>query len=116
MSFHALLLYILLLFPTFLPALAHSTHGEYKGEREPPFEKIYVTHADLCTFCDGTYYYDEKGETHKVRTVLHDDQGMYILLIKYQCPLCGLCYDEKEPDGEHGCPIFKRRYTKYVWD
>lgn len=115
-SFFALLFKVLLLLPTVLPALELMSHGEYKGEIEPPFEKIYVEQSDLCTFCNGTYYYDPSGEPHKINALLYDEQGMYILLIKYQCPLCGLCYNEKNPGGECGCPILKRRYGKYVWD
>lgn len=111
-----LLFTLLFLFPFTLPALAQTYHDEFKGPKCEPFEKIYVKQCQLCTFCDGTYYYDDKGVPHKVDTVLHDDQGMYILLIKYQCPLCGLSWDDKFPDEEHGCPILKRRYHKYVWD
>jgi|GEM_PF-5891955 len=114
--FSSTLAAFLCVLPAILPALAETYHDEYKGAREPAFEKIYVKQCDLCTFCDGTYYYDEAGEPHKVGTVLHDDQGMYVLLIKYQCPLCGLSWDDKTPDDEHGCPILKRRYHKYIWD
>lgn len=109
------LICLLLLTPCLLSALATTCNDRYKQQCEPAFEKIYVKQCQLCTFYDGTYYFDEEGNSTKVKAVLHDYDGMYIILVKHQCPLCGRCWEGDEPDDEHGCPIFQREVLPSLW-
>lgn len=51
-------------------------------EGEKPFEKIYVTYNDIVTMPDGVYFVDKSGKRTKVRALLHDWDGMYVMLIK----------------------------------
>ncbi len=88
---------------------------DHKTPREPAFEKIYVTHDQLVTFADGVYYYAPDGTSCKAHTVSFEEDGMFIITIKHQCPLCGRCWSETTPDEEWGCPIFKRRVHPKIW-
>lgn len=97
---------------TFCQGLRFSS--DHKQDKEPAFEKIYVKSSDLVTLPDGTYYYDETGKPIKIRALLHDVDGMYIILVTHQCPLCGKCYS-KEMDEEYDCPIYKLRISPRVW-
>lgn len=94
--------------------LAFSPFFIYASEL-PPFEKIYVTQNQLVTFPDGTYYYDEMGNSTKVKTILCDSRGMYILIVRYQCPSCGRCWEKNKPDEGYECPIFHRQYGPWIW-
>ena len=92
-----------------------SFSAEHKDPIEPAFQKIHVQPNELVSTPDGTYYIDENCQMTKVKTILGDEDGLYVILIRYQCPLCGRTYSEKEPDDEYGCPIFKRRVNSKIW-
>ncbi len=81
---------------------------------EPAFEKVYFCAAQIVSFPDGIYY-KERGELKKIRTVLHDEQGMYTLSIQHQCPLCGRYWAKGEVPEEYSCPIYKKRFLRTVW-
>jgi hypothetical protein len=89
--------------------------SDHKGPIEPAFEKIYVSHDQLVTFADGVYYFAPDGTSVKARTVSFDEDGMFIITINHQCPLCGRCWSETTPDEEYDCPIFKRRVHPKIW-
>lgn len=55
---------------------------EFLIEEGKPFDKIYVTYNDIVTMPDGIYYVDKAGERTKVRALLHDWDGMYVMVIK----------------------------------
>lgn len=96
-------------------AQSMSFNDEYKHQDEPAFEKIYVTPDQLCTFSDGVYYFDDEGNSSKVRATLHDLDGLYVLIVKHQCPLCGKAWSTAEPDDGYGCPIYQRRFHPRIW-
>lgn len=88
----------------------------YKQHKEPAFEKIYVKSWQLITMPDGLYYYDDEGGSCKIKTVLADYDGMYILVVRKQCPLCGRCSSGFETDSdEWDCPIPKPKIHPRVW-
>lgn len=103
------------------PAFAlqeHWTKG-FRNEREfespPAFEKIYISRDQVVGLPDGTYVRHSCGNLEKVRALLEDCDGLYVLLIETQCPLCGCCYKGKEPPEGMGCPIYQRESRPYVW-
>lgn len=93
-----LILFILVAFKAF--------SQESCSARLPPFEKIYVTQEQLAAFHDGIYFYDQTGQRTKVKTLQTDCQGKYILIVYYQCPLCGRCWPNGKPHEGYCCPIF----------
>lgn len=109
------LLILLMGIPLALAGMGKTFNDEHKHFTEPPFEKIYVRPDQLCTFENGVYYFDEGGKTRKVRAVLNDCDGTYVIFIKHQCPLCGRSWNNNEPDEGYGCPIFQRRYHPSTW-
>jgi hypothetical protein len=92
-----------------------SFSAEHKNPIEPAFEKVYVQIDQLVSTPNGTYYIDDNDQMTKVKSVLGDEDGLYVILIRYQCPLCGKTYSEKEPDAEYDCPIFKRKINSKIW-
>lgn len=92
-----------------------SYSSEHKGPFEPPFEKIYIDPSQLVTMPDGVYYCDEVEGMLKARCVLTDCDGMFVIRVTHQCPLCGRCYEGKFLDEEYGCPIFQRHVHPRVW-
>lgn len=96
----------------------HWTKG-FRNEREfeapPAFEKIYVTREQIVCMQDGTYMRHACGNLEKVRALLEDCEGLYVLLIETQCPLCGVCYKGKAPPEGMGCPIYETETRPYVW-
>lgn len=48
----------------------------------PPFEKIYVKPGELLCTPYGTYYLSPSGKQEKVRTVLSDCCGCYVIKIQ----------------------------------
>lgn len=111
----ALIIILLLAFQGSLFAQGMSFPSDHKHPIEPAFEKIYVQGCQLVTMPDGLYYFDDNGGSTKVKTVLFDEDGMYVIVINYQCPLCGRTYANKVPDDEYGCPIFMRQVHPKVW-
>lgn len=87
----------------------------YKGETEAAFEKIYIDRSQLVHMPDGVYYYDDNGQEIKVKTLLCDKQGLYILRVCYQCQLCGRTYIDRMPEDEEGCPIYERELMPGIW-
>jgi hypothetical protein len=100
--------------PLWVEGQAMVLPSTYKGERQPAFEKIYVTQSQLIHMPDGLYY-ENQGQQVQVNTLLYDAKGMYILRIYYQCPLCGHVYLDKMPEGEEGCPIYEREILPGIW-
>ncbi len=98
-----------------LGAQAMTLDPYHKSPIAPPFEKIYINPNCLVDMPDGLYYYHANGYAEKVRTLRHDCNGFYILRIEYQCPLCGRTYLDKEPDADHGCPLFMRQILPKIW-
>lgn len=85
-------------------------------ESKPPaFEKIYVTRDVILSMQDGIYLKHSCGNLQKVRCLRHDCEGMYVLLIETQCPLCGACYSGKEPPEGMCCPMFEVQTRQNVW-
>jgi hypothetical protein len=87
----------------------------HRPNSEPPFEKIYVQPYQLVSMPDGLYYYEDSKCPLKVNAVLQDEEGMYIIMVKYQCPLCGRSYRNKYPDDEHACPLFMKAVMPNIW-
>ncbi len=55
---------------------------DYVFEEEgPPFQKIYITYADLVTTPDGVFYFNKEGYPSFVKLVYHDWDGMYIMIV-----------------------------------
>lgn len=82
---------------------------------EPAFEKIYVHPHQLVNMPDGLYYYDDYGCSTKVKTVLGDENGTYLVMVKYQCPICGRTHANATPDEGYGCPIFMKQVLPAIW-
>jgi hypothetical protein len=96
----------------------HWTKG-FRNERHfdapPAFEKVYVSKEEIVSFPDGIYLKHACGNLEKVRALREDCEGLYVLLIETQCPLCGCCYKGKEPPEGMGCPIYLQEIRPYVW-
>lgn len=90
--------------------------GNTNLSKEPPFEKIYIDKSQLVTFYDGTYYFDDMGNSMKVKTISSDCNGMYLLVIRYQCPSCGRCWENHQADEGYDCPLFKREVMPGRWE
>src|SRR5215472_9174852 len=105
----ALTIIFLLVFHSSLSGQGLSFPATHKNPIEPAFEKIYVNSSQIVTMPDGKYYFDDNGKSTKAKAVLCDEDGMYVILINYQCPLCGRTYANSVPDDEYGCPIFQRQ-------
>ncbi|MCE5318170.1 MAG: hypothetical protein LLG04_12525, partial [Parachlamydia sp.] len=112
---HKLFLIFTLLIPLLSYAQGRNYSSDYKGEREPAFEKIYVQRSDIVTMPDGVYYYDKDEGMCKVRAFSADCDGLYVIRINHQCTLCGRCYEGKYLDEEYGCPLFQRRVSSWLW-
>lgn len=69
------------------------------------FEKTYVCPEQLMHDCNGSYYLNEFNHWEKVRAVLKDYKGTYVLRIWTQCPHCGTCYRGKHPPEGMSCPL-----------
>lgn len=69
------------------------------------FEKTYVCPEQLMNNCCGTFYLNEFNQWEKVRAVLKDCKGTYVLRIWTQCPYCGTCYRGKEPPEGMSCSL-----------
>lgn len=74
-------------------------------EQLDPFEKTYVCPERLMHNCSGTYFLNEHNQWEKVRAVLTDCSGTYVLRIWTQCPSCGTCYRSKMPPEGMSCPL-----------
>jgi hypothetical protein len=82
---------------------------------EPPFEKVYIKSNQLLTTPEGIYYVNDQNQRRKVKTLLHDTEGLYVIFFTYECPLCGRRYENEIPDDEHGCPILMRQVHPKIW-
>lgn len=74
-------------------------------EQPDAFEKTYVCPESLMHNCEGTFYLNEFGCWEKVRAVLKDWKGTYVLRIWTQCPHCGTCYRGKHPPEGMSCSL-----------
>lgn len=74
-------------------------------EQPDAFEKTYVCPQSLLYSCEGTFFLNEDGYREKVRAVLQDCKGTYVIRIWTQCPYCGTCYRGKHPPEGMSCPI-----------
>jgi hypothetical protein len=74
-------------------------------DQPDPFEKTYVCPESLMHNSFGTYYLNEFGCWEKVRAVLQDCKGTYVLRIWTQCPHCGTCYRGKLPPEGMSCSV-----------
>lgn len=69
------------------------------------FEKTYVCPSSILHNSSGTYYLNEQNCWEKVRAVLKDCKGTYVLRIWTQCPQCGTCYRGKTPPEGMSCQL-----------
>lgn len=97
----------------FAQAVTLSDH--HKSPLAEVFEKYYIDPSNLIYMPDGLYYCEKDDSMTKVGTLLHDCHGTYVLKVQYQCPLCGRVYTTKEPDDEHGCPLFMYKVHPKIW-
>lgn len=104
-----------LLVPQWTLARGENYSSEYKGEREPAFEKIYVQPWQVVTMPDGIYYEDEEEGMVKADRLSADVDGTYVIRITRQCPLCGRCFEGTYLDEEYGCPHFQRNVSSWLW-
>lgn len=74
-------------------------------EQPEPFEKFYVCPESVFHDCDGTYFINEFHCREKVRAVMKDCKGTFVLRIWTQCPYCGTCYRGKHPPEGMSCPL-----------
>lgn len=109
MKKHLLWIFTGIFFPAYLLSQGASYCSNHKYPLEPAFEKIYIQPNQLINMPNGLYYYDDCGEEIKVNTVLGDEDGTYIVVVNYQCPLCGRTYNTKTPDENYGCPLFEKQ-------
>lgn len=92
---------------------------EFPSQQLPqptPFEKIYVTPQDVISTPEGTYYVTPDGDMEKVRAVLRDCCGTYIIKIAHICPVCGYACCEKNPPEGYDCPLWKIEVLPHIWD
>lgn len=79
------------------------------------FEKIYVTQDEVVCTPDGIYLKHCDGSLEKVRSILSDCEGMYVLRILTQCPLCGQCYAGKGCPEDRSCPLYDKEIMPGLW-
>ena len=96
----------------------HWTKG-FRNKREfdspEAFEKIYVTREQIVCLVSGIYLKHPNGELEKVRSLSEDYEGMFVLRVKTQCPLCGRCYSGKCcPEGMN-CPLYDKEILPNWW-
>jgi hypothetical protein len=101
--------------PFWIEGQAEVLPSNYKGTRVPVFEKIYVRSSQLVHKPDGLYCYDDNDQEIKVKTLLCDKKGTYVLRVRYQCTLCGKTYLDRLPEGEEGCPIYEYEIFPGIW-
>ncbi len=83
--------------------------------KEPAFEKIYICQNQLLTTPEGRYYVNPNGEQVKVRALLQDCEGTYIIVINHQCPLCGRCWEGAHSHDDYDCPIYQKEVVQNLW-
>lgn len=108
---------VFLIFPCF-SIQEHWTKG-FRNTRTfdspPAFEKIYISLDQIVCMPDGIYYMHTCGNLEKTRAIMEDSDGLYVLLIETQCPLCGACYKGTAPPEGMGCPIYEIETRPYSW-
>jgi hypothetical protein len=88
---------------------------EREFEQPEAFEKMYVQGSQILSMPAGTFLKLDNGDVEQVRALLADFQGMYVLRILTQCPLCGRCYRGKSsPDG-YDCPLYDKEILPGLW-
>lgn len=82
----------------------------------PPFEKIYVTPSEILMTPEGTFYRSPlTGECDPIRAVRRDCNGLYVLKVWMQCPVCGnYCTGKKPPEG-YECPLWEIEAFPHIW-
>lgn len=80
-----------------------------------PFEKIYVSPHEVLTTPYGSYYRNPCGEYEKVRSVLRDCNGTYVIIVTVQCPICGKWYDGTKPEAGYCCPLDEIQIYPDLW-
>jgi hypothetical protein len=115
-NYHSLIWILIgIFFPGYIFSQGVSYSSNHKYPVEPAFEKVYVCAHQLVNMPDGLYYYDENGCSTKVKTVLGDENGTYLVLVNYQCSLCGRTHASKTPDEDFGCPLFMKQIHPKIW-
>ncbi len=109
------LFFLLMVLPTMGFSQACKLSGRCQRPIEPAFEKLYVCQSQLVYLPDGLYYCNQEGKLNKVRTLLHDCDGMYIIIIRHQCPLCGRSWEFPPDENEFGCPIYQKEVLPDIW-
>ena len=90
--------------------------GKREFQNSPaPFEKIYVDEGKIISTPSGTFVKQYDGTLERVRAVLYDTRGMYVLRIQTQCPQCGRCYDGKTPPADYSCPLYEKEIFPGYW-
>lgn len=84
-------------------------------ETPPAFEKVYVTREEIISLQDGIYLKKCCGQLEKVRALLEDCDGLYVLFVDTQCPLCGTCYKGKAPAEGMCCPIYENESRPFLY-
>lgn len=79
------------------------------------FEKIYVNREDVICTPEGIYLKHCDNSLEKVRALLNDCEGMYVLRIHTQCPLCGECYSGKACPEDKSCPLYDKEIFPGIW-
>lgn len=89
----------------------------FQREFEPvePFEKIYVSQDEILCTPFGIFLKHPNGHNEKVRSLLNDFKGTYVLRVKTQCPLCGRCYYGQHPDEGYSCPLYDKEIFPGIW-
>lgn len=88
-----------------------------KEFENPPsaFEKTYVDCSQLISTPFGTYLRHSNGYEEKVRAVMNDCYGTYVMRVETQCPHCGQCYTEKSPPEGMCCPLYDTEVFPGIW-
>lgn len=88
-----------------------------KSEFEAPeaFEKIYVNECQVLSTPQGTFLKHCNGRLERVRALLYDYRGMYVLRVLTQCQYCGRVYDGKESPEGYSCPLYEKELVPGIW-
>lgn len=85
-------------------------------ESSPPaFEKIYFKKNQLLSMPDGNYIKLPCGNLEKAQTIFQDDDGLYVLVIEHQCPLCGAIYKGANLPDDACCPLYEIEVKPHIW-
>lgn len=83
--------------------------------RPPAFVKIYVQRDQIVMTPLGPFYFNRAGSWEPIRSLSEDMDGLYVIKIQTQCPLCGRCYSGKKIPEDMGCPVWKQEVLPNFW-